>query len=301
VIDVDNGLTIGLSAYGNAVATRQALHCLHRSVRGDYEVILVDDCSPDDGAVYRVFEEYRRVHARTRIFRFDRNLEYSGSLNAILSHASGSRVLFLSNDIYVAPAYMREMLAVAAASPKHGIVRGCSNFVDNGRATHNVKPDAPIDSFEALSAFAQRVCDRAAGRTVRDDYLTGDAFLVRREVIDRIGTLDPLFYGYFADHDYGLRAQAAGFDLVLAQSAFAAHHRAANFEYLPPEEQRTKINRRMVRVVENWARFKLKYGLPVDLLYTSVNDIPWGELAGRLAPAAYLVAPGDYGRYEQTT
>lgn len=297
MLTLERSFTIGMSAYGNGGTTREALDCLKRSIDGDYEAILVDDCSPDGGEVLRVFDDFKRHHPRTRIFRFDRNLEYSGSLNAILSHASGDEILFLSNDIYASPAYIRELLHVARSSPRAGIVRGVSNFVDNSSPDHNVAPPI-IKSFEEHLAFTALMESRFHGQTLIDSYLVGDAFLIKRSVIARIGTIDPLFYGYFADFDLGLRTQAAGFDLVLARGAYAGHKRNANFEYLPPAEREAKRERRWQRVIENWARFKMKYGLPVELLYTSCAAIPWPDLPGRIAGERLMIAPGDYSRFE---
>jgi GT2 family glycosyltransferase len=296
VLRVGRELTIAMSAYGNVGVTHHALKCLERFVAGDYELILVDDCSPDNGAIFNLFVEFRNHHKRTRVFRFDRNLEYSGSLNAILSHTSGDETLFLSNDIYLTESYLREVLAVARSNDRYGIVRGCSNFVDNGRPTHNVSGLTDL-SFDGLASAAAKIAESFTGQSLVDDYLTGDAFMVKRAVIERIGTLDPAFYGYFADHDFGIRAQAAGFDLVLARGAFAGHHRAANFDYLPPQQRQAKAQLRWMRVIENWARFKLKYDLPVELIYSSINDIPWASLPGRIADNFHVPA-GNYSRFE---
>src|ERR1700733_5035214 len=95
----ESDVTVGMSAYGNVETTRKSLECLRHSIKPESEVILVDDCSPDGGAVLTLFKEFKKNHGRTRLFHFRKNLEYSGSLNAILSHASGDHILFLSNDI----------------------------------------------------------------------------------------------------------------------------------------------------------------------------------------------------------
>src|ERR1700674_5362930 len=78
-------VTIGIAAYGNYVTTQVCLQALFRSARGDYELILVDDCSPDNGQIRSLFLEAKQQHANTRVYSFTKNLEYSGSLNAILS------------------------------------------------------------------------------------------------------------------------------------------------------------------------------------------------------------------------
>jgi GT2 family glycosyltransferase len=128
-------------------------------------------------------------------------------------------------------------------------------------------------------------------------FLTGDAFLVTRRVLERIGTFDPLFYGYFADIDFGIRACCAGFRLVLARGGFAYHLQDANIRYLPPDQQQAKVQRRFARVHENWARFKLKYGLPVEDPYASVSQLHWDRLNREEFLERHCVAPGDYSEY----
>jgi GT2 family glycosyltransferase len=291
-------VSIGISAYGNHVITQHCLDSLFRSARGEFELILVDDCSPDNGEVLRLFRAVAERHANTRVFRFTRNLEYSGSLNCILSHATGSAVMFLSNDIYVAPRYLSTLIEAAATNDRLGIVRGVSNFVDNDQASHNIDCGDHVKSTADISAFAEAVYQQHKHNTVPDNYLVGDAFLVTRKLLDAIGTFDPMFYGYFADPDFSVRAHRAGFECVLAQGAFAFHHRAANFDYLPEEKRKHKLEMRWAKVFENWARFKLKYGLPVEQMYSAVNDIDWRSLNEHAAQGADLyVPPVDYSEY----
>ena len=298
-VSLGSKVTVGISAYGNDETTRTCLECLFLSCTGDYELLLVDDCSPDEGKIRSLFLQARTVHPNTSVLSFDRNLEYSGSLNAILSQARGELVLFLSNDVFVTPAYLRVLIDIAGSSRKFGVVRGCSNFVDNALATHNVgAPKGQSISSDDLFLFAQDIEKTYGRQTLTDEYLTGDAFMVSRAVIDKIGTLDPLFYGYFADHDFGLRAQIAGFELVLARGAYAFHKRAANFDYLPQAQRDLKLARRWARVFENWARFKLKYTLPVEIGYESTNLIPWGTLRQtEFSVAKHYTPPGDYSQY----
>ncbi len=43
------------------------------------------------------------------------------------------------------------------------------------------------------------------------DFITGCLFLVRREVLARVGLLDDTFFAYYEDADYCLRARLAGY------------------------------------------------------------------------------------------
>lgn len=290
-LEVDRRLTIGVSAYGNSIASRHCLQAILQSLRGDFELLLVDDCSPDSGKTLSLFMKAKALHPNTKVFSFRQNREYSGSLNAILSHAEGDRVVFVSNDIITTPSYFG-MLLEAERSHGAGIYRGSSNFVDNGLASHNIPAGQEISSNKDVAQASARLAHQYAADTTLDTYLTGDAFLVSRPVIQKIGTIDPIFFGYFADHDFGLRAQIAGFQLRFVPGAWAYHHQGTNFSYLPEAQRREKLTRRWSRVHENWARFKMKYHLPVALPYTNINDIPWQALAkASFSPALHYCPP----------
>jgi GT2 family glycosyltransferase len=292
-------VTIATAAYGNPSSTRLCLEAVLRAARGDFELILIDDFSPDSASIRAVFDDVKRQHANTRIFAFQENLEYSGSVNAILSHAAGEYVFFVSNDIFITPIYLRTLLESARENPRLGILRGSSNFVDNcGLTTHNLDFGKPINNWQQLSAAGAHFAERFGHAAYKDPFLVGDAFLATRAVIARIGTFDPNFYGYFADPDYGLRAKIAGFELALVPGAFAFHQVDANFAYLPETQRAEKIDRRMMRVYENWARFKMKYGLPVSMAYESIASIPWERLESvPFETSRHYCAPADYGRF----
>jgi hypothetical protein len=50
-------VTISTAAYGNAATTRICLEALFQSATGEFELILVDDCSPDCGARQALYLE----------------------------------------------------------------------------------------------------------------------------------------------------------------------------------------------------------------------------------------------------
>ena len=94
-----------------------------------------------------------------------------------------------------------------------------------------------------------------------EEYLCGDCFLINRKLIDRIGYFDcARFVNLFGDVDFGIRTKAF------------------NFNYLPPEQRTTKLNKRRYQLVEDWARFKTKYNLPIDLPYMNINEIDFKKL-----------------------
>lgn len=290
-VKLDDSITIGMAAHGNISTTIFAIRALFASVSGNFELILVDDASPDETG--KLFELVPQIHQNTKVFRFQHNLEYSGSLNTILSHSSGNHVIFISNDIFITSAYIKQLLSVAQRYPDAGIVRGCSNFVDNGLLSHNINDCGELDDFDALFSYADERAKQFELRIIDDQYLTGDAFLVTRNLLDKIGYIDSRFYGYFADHDFSLRAKRAGFKPALALGAFAWHQHGSNMDYLPQKAKEEKLRNRWARVNENWARFKEKYNLPVSLPYKGMRRIPWEALSKSVGQENKLEKPID--------
>ena len=73
-----------------------------------------------------------------KIFYFSENLGYVQSVNCILSHATGDKIIFVSNDIIINSYFIGELINISNTSENIGYVRGVSNFVDTGLKTHNV-------------------------------------------------------------------------------------------------------------------------------------------------------------------
>ena len=271
-------LTIGVASFGNIKSTEICVNNILNSVEGNFELILVEDYSHERDKIINFYQTIKKRIPNTKVFSFDRNLSYTNSVNCILSHATGKKVLFVSNDVYINSYYIEEVLKISNLSKKIGVVRGVSNFVDNALKTHNtiIEGSPKTITNEDIIITAKKIFELNSGKYLEDKYLTGDIFLVNREILDNVGFYDTnTFTGYFSDHDFSSRVISSGYLCVLAQGAFAYHHQDINFNYLEdPKKLNNKKIQRFQQVFENWARFKIKYSLPHDLNYIGVNDIP---------------------------
>jgi len=103
-------------------------------------------------------------------------------------------------------------------------------------------PPTPVRAGEGgqedAEAFACEVREKFGGQVVGWPAWIGDAMLVRREVIAKIGGMDPRFYGYWADIDYGVRVQRAGWRHGIAAGAWLHHSGSASgLEDAPPPDE----------------------------------------------------------------
>lgn len=84
----------------------------------DWEMIVVDDCSPDDGAGAAVVEKYASQDSRIHLIRATVNRGSSGARNQAMDAAKGRYLAFLDSDDIWHPTYLETMR-------QH--IEGCTN------------------------------------------------------------------------------------------------------------------------------------------------------------------------------
>jgi len=256
------------------------------------EFILIDDASEPEEKILPVFLSARAIGSahEFKIVRSNIHQHYSRVFSIGLHVSTGNRVFFLSNDMWVTPTFIESLLRVSALEPKFGIIRGTSNHTDS-HPEYLVVPDVMPRNYGEIEAYSQQVF-AANGLGWREDkVLSGDAVLIKRSVIDTIGVVDPRFFGFFGDIDYGMRAHLAGYKLVCAGGAWLYHSGGG---YLRREsEQRGEpdvglaFQRRMELVQQGYREFREKWGgdLPprfADL--KSMEFFPTAEARARHVP-----------------
>lgn len=62
----------------------------------NWEMIIVDDCSPDDQCL--IFDNYLKNERRIKLIRLDQNMGQAVARNTAIKHASGRYIAFLDSD-----------------------------------------------------------------------------------------------------------------------------------------------------------------------------------------------------------
>jgi GT2 family glycosyltransferase/glycosyltransferase involved in cell wall biosynthesis len=197
-------VSIVIPIYGKLAYTLACLRSLARhGAQAPFEVIVVDDASPDDSAAKLAqVEGLRLLHNQT-------NLGFIGSCNAGAAAARGEFLLFLNNDTQVTPDWLDALLRCFAERTDCGIA-----------GSRLVYPDGRLQEAGGL-VFADGSCwttgrfeprDAPAFRFRREtDYVSGAALMVRREVFRRISGFDPRYQpAYYEDTDLAFAVRQLG-------------------------------------------------------------------------------------------
>jgi hypothetical protein len=174
-----------------------------------YEIIVVDNASKRDEAAM-IKERYADVIT----IRSARNLGFSGGNNLGIQAAKGKYLFIINNDTFVEGDNMTALIERLESSPKIGAV---SPKIRYAAAPRNIQ----FAGFTPLSTITMRNSDPGNGEP--DDgkydtphptpYLHGAAMLVKREVIDKVGTMPEIFFLYYEEMDWCTNMTRHGYEL----------------------------------------------------------------------------------------
>jgi len=211
-------VSVIVPVHGEWPYTRQCLRSLagHR-VSVPFEVVVVDDASPDDSAA--------RLAACTgvRLVRTDRNLGFIGACNLGAEHARGRHLLFLNNDAEVTESWLDTLVSTMDSDERVGLV-GAKLVYPDGRLQ---ECGGVVWSDGTGWNLGRGGTPEAAEHDVlRDvDYCSGAAILVRAELFRQVGGFDTRFApAYYEDTDLAFAVRAAGYRTVVQPKAVVVHH-----------------------------------------------------------------------------
>ena len=187
-----------------------------RGAATPFEVIVVDDASPDASAV-----TLARIEG-LRVLTLPRNLGFVGACNAGAGMARGRYLLFLNNDTQVTPGWLDALHACFDDIPDCGIA-----------GARLLDPDGRLQECGAL-VFADgsawncgRFEDPSDPRYLHRrecDYVSGAALMIPASLFHEVGGFDTRYApAYYEDTDLAFAVRAAG-RRVLVQPASTVIH-----------------------------------------------------------------------------
>jgi GT2 family glycosyltransferase len=178
------------------------------------------------------------------------NVGFPCACNIGMKVARGDALLLLNNDVVVTENWLSNMVECLCSSREIGIVGPCAN-----QASGNQQVELVFNSLEEFLEMAKPFNEPNPELWRPIDRLVGFCFLIKRELMERIGYLDKQFApGYYEDDDYCHRAKQAGYELRIAGDVLVYHRGTASFNKRDPLEL-------SMLIVRNHRKFTHKWGL----------------------------------------
>lgn len=237
----------------DSILENSVVQMLPHEKRLRLEVIVVDSASSDN-TVAMITRHFPRVTVLAQV----ENIGFTRGNNVGLEAAQGRYLLLLNPDTVILGNALAEMVEFLDDNPDVGIV-GPYTLNTNGttQSTRRRFPTIAVGFFEStwLQSLAPKtildnyyVRDAPDIATLDVDWMQGSALMVRREVYEQIGGLDPGYVMYSEELDWCRRAKDANWRIVYLSTAQIIHHGGKS-----TDRQTTAINH------INFQQSKLRY------------------------------------------
>ena len=230
-----------------------------------YEIIVVDNASTDGSL------EIARQCAVVRTISSSINLGYASGNNLGMRQAQGDLLAFVNPDTEAEPDWLTELVAAMMSAPNIGLVTSKVLLFDRRDRVNTIGNSV---HFTGLG-FCRRLNGRdAPGRQVEDvAAVSGAAFLIRRDLMERLAGFDESFFMYLEDTDLSWRARLLGYRCVAAHGSRIYHHFSVRLG--APKVFFLERNRYLM-LLKNYRLTTLFWLLPA-LLVSEV--VTWGYVA----------------------
>ncbi|MEO8160768.1 MAG: glycosyltransferase [Arenimonas sp.] len=239
--------SIVVPVHGQLLLTRRCLHALARS--GDashFEVIVVDDASPDDTP-----RELPGISG-LRYLRLQANAGFIGACNAGAALARGQYLVLLNNDTLPQPGWLDALLETFESHPGTGAAGSMLLFPDGSlqEAGGIVYSDGVAGNY----GRGEDPGDPRFGYVREADYCSGAALAIPRALFERLGGLDAHYApAYYEDTDLGMRVRAAGLKLRYQPASRVVHLEGASAGIDPARGMKASQGVNQHRFAERWS------------------------------------------------
>ncbi|WP_314314509.1 glycosyltransferase family 2 protein [Hoylesella marshii] len=203
-----------------------------------YEIIVVDNASPDGGAqrLSDVFGE------RINLIKSNRNLGFGGANNLGMKHARGLYFFLLNPDTLVLNPAIDLFFRYAEAHKDEPIgALGCILFDAHYRPANSYHYFL-TPRFLLLEAFGKhrQVRLQAVDEPMKVDFITGADLFIPRRAIERVGMFDPRFFMYCEEVDLEKRMADVGLDRLIIPGPQIVHYDGGSYQ---PQQGRSAHRR----------------------------------------------------------
>jgi hypothetical protein len=204
-----------------------------------WEVILIDNASSDGSE--KILPEKYGSHPNFTVILNEKNLGFTGGNNQGIEVAQGNILILLNSDIILLDDSIVKTVDFLKSDDKYGVA-GPLLVHDDGTPTTSFGffPDfSSIFSGAFLPGSVGGLKRRALGVIPDDsmtepleiDYVSGAAFFIKREVIEKTGMFDAeTFFAYFEETDWCWRIKKAGYKVMFFPGAKIVHLEGKSFE-----------------------------------------------------------------------
>ncbi len=256
--------------YNEAAVTLDMLASLEQLTYSNYEVIVVDNASPNEKPDI-IKERYPTV----QLIKSATNLGFAGGNNLGVKVAQGEFLLFVNNDTIVPADFLEPLVKTLQEDTAIGMVSPKIKFHWNPTLIQYA-------GYSPMNHWTIR--NNSIGYHQKDDgkydtpgetaSIHGAAMMVPKKVVDEVGMMAELYFLYYEEHDWAEMIKRAGYKIYYQPKSYILHKESlATGKFSPLKTYYIARN----RIVFARRNFK-KTQLIVSMIFQVAVSIPKNTL-----------------------
>lgn len=213
-----NMVTIVIPTFNRCDQLHACLQSICRIEYDELEVIVVDDCSTDN-TVTNVKLEFPHV----TIVELQTNSGVSHARNIGLKYASGEYICFIDSDNVVTNDLIKELVEVFEKDSNIGFAGPKMYYLKCPKKIWYAGSDINLITSRTYFYRSNELDSNHAEDKVIDVMQIPNVWMVKREVVDKIGGIDESYVMHYEESDWSLRVIKAGYRVVYCPRAIVYH------------------------------------------------------------------------------
>ena len=251
--------------------TSDTLVSLSSTSYKNYDIIVVDNFSTDNSAA-----QLEKDFPSIILLKSDENKGFTGGNNLGFDYAINEGyeyVMMLNNDVAVESDFLEPLVVKLDMDEKIGGVQPLIYFYHDRELIWNAgsRYNAIFGIPYILGYYRKDKGQLQRKKQKSIDWITGCAFMIRTEVLKKVGVLKQDFFIYYEDVDLSFRIKEAGYALAYEASSVVYHKTGMSHKskeklkegYLNPKVHYLNARNRLFVLKE----YTQKIAIPTVILY----------------------------------
>ncbi len=261
--------------YNAAPYIKKCIASILANTFSDFELIVFDNVSTDTTTKLAASFSDPRIQIHTA----SHNLGYAGGNNAAIALSKGAYVCVLNPDVIVGKRFLEGMVSELTADPTVAACQPLVYFYD-GKKINLTGISPQFLGFNDLNNFDSEIIPKKGDITA----FSGSGFMIRKTVLERVGTFDEQYFMYFEDSDLSWRIRLAGQTIRFVPESTMRH----DYKYTPSNTSQSMMRKlffyernRLLTLFKNYSPKLLILSAPA-LILTEIGMIAKSLVEGWL-------------------
>lgn len=241
-------IDIIIPVYNNVEYLKQCLDSIRRNTTGLYNIIISDSGSNEE-----TWKFYETLGDVVILGRQSSRLNYSQSCNVAIKNSSCKYFVILNSDVIVSKNWdinLLKKMKVQNDLAVCGVLSNCDRFWLHGvegKQTYSMRLSSGLElvpgmkasqlegRIDELYSFMEQSNSELEGTFVTQEWVAYYAAMYNREIINKVGLLDPVFNNGCEDLDHCIRIRKMGYKIGQAIDSFVFHFGGITRKYYEKE------------------------------------------------------------------